>query len=603
MKRLKFGLLLIVLFSFIFMSGCLQKNIYPSEKETIQSERSVDLNNDGIPDEIIYVFTPKEIQSITMTREIMVQKNLGNEVTVKITLISKATDKITDITLRETIPSSLALSLDKLEFSPKYSELLRSEPPIAVSWKFTFSGSEDVGKTIYYKTTVFQEINKAWVEKYAQSAYLEVSVIDPKNVPFFVSISKIADGIYNVLKANLDFYIASAIYGTLLFIIVLIYLEILALLGAYVVSMVKKTPLMTEVYNFIGHGRKDNLIWIATGIACIVIGIVIIIFTKEVPGSADMETLVRLGSNVPKLLGAFAISIGIISLYYSLLDIIKGMLFGERYYMTPMEMAKEKIKEASAWIDKLEDKIMSAAENKIDTENEEILVQVERKKMERYMLELTPENAEQYLSQINKSIIDIQAAIDGLTSKGEILENWPKWRNQIDELLKTNDKIELSMLADIPSRWRKWALTRYMSEHIGESLTIEEGALKRIKTVVIDKNEVMQVLNSIVSGGKVDGVAAVRKDGLLVASMMPKEVDSNLISAIAAKAIANSDMASFEFDKGQSRYILLKGSEGDSLIYNGRNVILVCLLKKGETLGFVISEVKKAVENLDALLA
>ena len=186
MKNLKFGLLLIVILSFIFMSGCLQKNVYPSEKETIQSERSVDLDNDGIPDEIIYVFTPKEIQSITMTREMIIQKNLGNEVTVKITLISKATDKITDITLRETIPSSLALSLDKIEFNPKYSELLRSEPPIAVSWKFTFSGSEDVGKTIYYKTTVFQEINKAWVEKYAQSAYLEVSVIDPKNVPFFV---------------------------------------------------------------------------------------------------------------------------------------------------------------------------------------------------------------------------------------------------------------------------------------------------------------------------------------------------------------------------------------------------------------------------------
>lgn len=598
----KYAFLLIVVMMLIFISGCVQKNVYPSEKETIQSERSVDLDNDGIPDEIIYVFTPKEIQSITMTREIMVKKNLGNEVTVKINLISKATDKITDITLKETIPSSLALNLDKLEFTPKYSELLRSEPPIAVSWKFTFSGSEDVGKTIYYKTTVFQEINKAWIEKYAQSAYLEVSVIDPKNVPFFVAVSKFGDSVYSILKANLDFYIATAVYGTLIFIVVLLYLEILSLAAAYVMSMIKKTPLITEIYNFIGHGRKDNTIWIATGIVTIILGVIIIIFTSEAPGSAEMETLVRLGSNVPKLIGAFAIGLGIISLYYSLMDIIKGMIFGERYYATPLEIAKERIKEASVWIDRLEDKIMAANENRIDTENEEILAQVERKKMERYLLELSQENAEQYLQQINKSILDIQAAIDGLTSKGEILENWPKWRSEIDELIKANERVDLAMLKNVPPRWRKWALTRYMSEHIGESLTIEEGALKRIKTVTVDKSEVNKILNGVISSGKIEGVAAIRKDGLLVASMLPKEIDPNLVSAIAAKMIANSDMTSIEFEKGQSKYLLLKGVDGDTVIYNGRNIILLSLLKKGETVGFVISELRKATEALDSLI-
>ncbi|MCX8202577.1 MAG: roadblock/LC7 domain-containing protein [Candidatus Micrarchaeota archaeon] len=599
----RFVLLIIMVLALIFTSGCIQKNIYPSEKETIQTERSVDLNNDGIPDEIIYVFAPKEIQTVTMTREIIVQKNMGNEVTVKINLVSKATDKITDITLKETIPASLALNLEKLEFVTKYSEILRAEPPITVSWKFTFSGSEDIGKTIIYKTTVFQEINKAWVEKYVQSAYLELSTVDPKNVPFFMSVAKFGESVYSVLKANLDFYVASAVYGTMIFIAVLVYLELLALIGAYASSALKKTPLMSEIYNFIGHGRKDNLIWIGTGIFAIVVGLVIIFFTKEIPGSPEMETLVRLGSNVPKLIGAFAISIGIISLYYSILDIIKGAIFGERYYMSPMEMAKEKIKDAMACIDALEDKIMAAAENKIDTESEEIFAQVERKRMERYMQEITQENAEQYLAQINKSIADIQAAIDGLATKGEILNNWPKWRMQIDELLKDNDRVEIGMLKDIPARWRKWALTRYISEHIGESLTIEEGALKRIKAVVIDKNEVTQVLNSLLSGGKIEGVAAVRKDGLLITSMLPKEIDSNLVAAVAAKVIANSDMASMEFEKGQSRYAILKGAEGDALIYNGRSVILVSLIRKGESIGFIVSEMKKAADKLDALIS
>ena len=79
--------------------------------------------------------------------------------------------------------------------------------------------------------------------------------------------------------------------------------------------------------------------------------------------------------------------------------------------------------------------------------------------------------------------------------------------------------------------------------------------------------------------------------------MLPK------IFTIAAKTIANSDMASMEFEKGQSQFMLLKGTEGDILIYNGRSSILVCLMKKGETIGFVISEIRKAVEKLDAIIS
>ncbi len=594
--------ILLTLMILVLSSGCVQKKIYPSEKEIIKNERLSDLDNDGIPDEQIYTFEAKSIDSVNITREILVHKNLGNNVTVRLNIITKASDKITDITVRETIPTALALNIEKLTFTPKYSELLRAEPPITVSWAFTFSGRENIGKTIEYNVMVFQEIDKTWIEKYVQSPYIEVNTIDPENVPFFVSISKIGEGVYGVLKSNLDFYIATSIYASLIFIMILIYLELLALFGAYVVSLVKKTPLMSEVYNFIGHGRKDNTVWAITGIAMIVIGVAIIFFTKEAAGSADLETLVRLGSNVPKLIGGFAIAIGMISIYYSIVDILKGSVFGERYYMSALDMAKERIRQTISLVDELENNIMHAVENKIDTETEEIVAQVERKRMERYMVDINQENADQYLPQIVKSMSDVQGAIDSISGKGEVLENWPSWRRNIDELLKTNDKVDISMLADIPGRWRKWALTRYMSEHIGESLTIEEGALKRIKTAIIDKSEVNQVLNTLMSGGKVEGVATVRKDGLLVASMLPKEIDQNLIAAVTARMIANSDMASLELEKGKANFIILKGVDGDAIIYAGRTIILVSLVKKGETIGFIVSEMAKAIEKLDALI-
>ena len=595
-------LFLVVAIAAVVLSGCVQKNVYPSEKETIETERLIDSNGDGVPDQAIYVFTPKDVGPVTIKRELLIQRDVGNIMIVRLNILSKATDKITDVTVREVIPSSLTTTLERVNFTPKYSELLRREPPITMAWKFTFSGREEVGKTVEYSTVAFQEINKAWVEKYAQSPYIEVQVIDPNAVPFFVSVTKLGESVYGLLKANMDFYIASGIYGALLFVIVLFYLELLSLAAAYAVSLVKRTPLMTEVYNFLGHGRKDNSTWIAAGVGLMVVGSAIAFLTSEAPGSADLETLLRLGSNIPKTIGAFAIAIGVISIYYAFIDMVKGALLGERYFMTPLDIARARLRNISGLIDSLESSIMTSSESGIDTETEEVVADVERRRLERLIKDVNDENAEQYMPQTMKAVSDIQTSIDSLAGKKEVLTDWPVWRTAIDELLLENDKVGPEMLTKIPQRWRRWALARYMAEHLGEAITIDNGALVKIKTVMIEKKEVIQLLNGLMQAGKIEGVAAMRKDGLLVAAMLPKEVDQNMIAAVSAKVIANAEMASIELERGKIKFIMLKSTSGDTIIYGGRAIVLVALVKTGETIGFVVSEMAKIVEKLDSLI-
>jgi len=595
-------LFLIVAIAAVVLSGCVQKNVYPSEKETIETERLIDSNGDGVPDQAIYVFTPKDVGPVTIKRELLVQRDVGNIVIVRLNILSKATDKITDVTVREVIPSSLTTTLERVNFTPKYSELLRREPPITVAWKFTFSGREEVGKTVEYITVAFQEINKAWVEKYAQSPYIEVQVIDPNAVPFFVSVTKLGENFYGLLKANMDFYIASGIYGALLFVVVLLYLELLSLVAAYAVSLVKRIPLMTEVYNFLGHGRKDNGIWIAAGVGLMVVGSAIAFLTPETPGSADLETLLRLGSNIPKTIGAFVIAIGVISIYYALIDMVKGALLGERYFLTPLDIARARLRNISGLIDSLEGSIMTSSESGIDTETEEVVADVERRRLERLIRDVSDENAEQYMPQIMKAVSDIQTSIDSLAGKKEVLIDWPVWKTIIGELLLENDKVGPEMLAKIPQRWRRWALARYMAEHLGEAITVDNGALVKIKTVMIEKKEVIQLLNGLMQAGKIEGVAATRKDGLLIAAMLPKEVDQNMIAAVSAKVIANAEMASIELERGKTKFVMLKSTNGDTIIYSGRAIVLVALVKTGETIGFVVSEMAKIVEKLDSLI-
>ncbi|VVB73586.1 Roadblock/LC7 domain protein [uncultured archaeon] len=595
-------LFLVVAIAAVVLSGCVQKNVYPSEKETIETERLVDVNGDGVPDQAIYVFASKDVGPVTIKRELLVQRDVGNTVIVRLNILSKATDKITDVTVREVIPSSLTTTLERVNFTPKYSELLRREPPITVSWKFTFSGREEVGKTVEYSTVAFQEIDKTWVERYAQSPYIEVQVIDPNAVPFFVTVTQFGSNFYGLLKTNMNFYIASGIYGALLFVIVLLYLELLSLVAAYVVSLVKKTPLTTEVYNFLGHGRKDNNVWIAAGVGLMVVGSAIALLTTEAPGSADLETLLRLGSNIPKTIGAFVIAIGVISIYYAAIDVVKGMLLGERYFMTPLDIARARLRDISGMIDSLENSIMTSSESGIDTETEEVVADVERRRLERLIKDVNDENAEQYMPQIAKAISDIQTAVDSLAGKKEVLTDWPVWRNSIDEMLLENDRVGPEMLVKIPQRWRRWALARYMAEHLGEAITIDNGALVKIKTVIVEKKEVIQLLNGLMQAGKMEGVAAMRKDGLLIAAMLPKEVDQNMIAAVSAKVIANAEMASMELERGKTRFVMLKSTSGDTIIYGGRTIVLVALVKSGETIGFVVSEMAKITEKLDSLI-
>jgi hypothetical protein len=281
---------------------------------------------------------------------------------------------------------------------------------------------------------------------------------------------------------------------------------------------------------------------------------------------------------------------------------VKGALLGERYFMTQLDIARARLRNISGLIDSLEGSIMNSSESGIDTETEEVVADVERRRLERLIRDVNNENAEQYMPQIIKAVSDIQTSIDGLAGKKEVLTDWPAWRTAVDELLLENDRIGPEMLVNIPQRWRRWALARYMAEHLGEAITVDNGALVKIKTVMVEKKEVIQLLNGLMQAGKIEGVAAMRKDGLLVAAMLPKEVDQNMIAAVSAKIIANAEMASIELEKGKTKFIMLKSTNGDTVIYGGRMIVLVALVKTGETIGFVISEMAKVTEKLDSLI-
>jgi predicted regulator of Ras-like GTPase activity (Roadblock/LC7/MglB family) len=167
--------------------------------------------------------------------------------------------------------------------------------------------------------------------------------------------------------------------------------------------------------------------------------------------------------------------------------------------------------------------------------------------------------------------------------------------------LIAKDSVPPENLLDIPEGWRKWALTRYLTEHLGEALTIENGVLIRMRIATVKKSDVDIVLNELTSAGRIDGVALMRRDGLVIASNLPRDVDSNIIAAISAKAIANADISSFELEKGKTKLVIIKSTGGETVIYGGKKIVLIVLVKPGEATGFIVSGIEKVMERIEPL--
>jgi predicted regulator of Ras-like GTPase activity (Roadblock/LC7/MglB family) len=238
----------------------------------------------------------------------------------------------------------------------------------------------------------------------------------------------------------------------------------------------------------------------------------------------------------------------------------------------------------------------------IDISAEETVCGVETRRAEKIERELSIENVDVYGPIVTRSLSDVEACLAGISDKRAVHQTWSAWKEQIDNLLIANEKITVEMLTGIPMRWRKWALTRYLSEHLGEALIIEAGTLTKIKVAAIEKRDIDLLLGDFLHSAHIDGVAALRRDGLVIGSKLPPGVDSNLIAAISAKLMANADMASLELERGRSRFVILKTAEGEAVIYGGKYAVLIALMPKGEMTGLIISSIERIAEKLDELI-
>lgn len=119
----------------------------------------------------------------------------------------------------------------------------------------------------------------------------------------------------------------------------------------------------------------------------------------------------------------------------------------------------------------------------------------------------------------------------------------------------------------------------------------------KVKTKSSELLKILQGLNNI---GHIEGSAAISRDGLIIASNIPRKTGAEKFSATSALIIKSSEEALKKLNKGKLDHIILN-TETKKVIATtaGKKAILVSLVKKQANLGLMILEIKKAAKKIE----
>jgi predicted regulator of Ras-like GTPase activity (Roadblock/LC7/MglB family) len=102
----------------------------------------------------------------------------------------------------------------------------------------------------------------------------------------------------------------------------------------------------------------------------------------------------------------------------------------------------------------------------------------------------------------------------------------------------------------------------------------------------------------------VEATALVSHDGLIVASVMSKEVDADRFGAMCASLLALANRAAKEVRRGDLRQVILDGSLGPMLLTRaGRAGVLAVAASSDAKLGQLILDTRNTARSLSELVA
>jgi predicted regulator of Ras-like GTPase activity (Roadblock/LC7/MglB family) len=119
-------------------------------------------------------------------------------------------------------------------------------------------------------------------------------------------------------------------------------------------------------------------------------------------------------------------------------------------------------------------------------------------------------------------------------------------------------------------------------------------------SVLTDLNKELERLENF---GEIIGSAVVNRNGLLISSRLPRDIDDRKLSALAATMFEAIETATSNLKDNQIRNITIEYQDYQ-LIVLGINdkIILVSLIDLNANLGLVFIEIEESIKNINNLM-
>jgi hypothetical protein len=118
------------------------------------------------------------------------------------------------------------------------------------------------------------------------------------------------------------------------------------------------------------------------------------------------------------------------------------------------------------------------------------------------------------------------------------------------------------------------------------------------------KERLDAVLAEVMNVGNVDGSVITSREGLLMASRVPPEVDDRIISALFSSVTAAAETALVEMGRGAVNRIVLSAKDGQVIIVPaGPKAVLGTLVRReAPNLGLILMEMETISKKISEII-
>ncbi len=117
-------------------------------------------------------------------------------------------------------------------------------------------------------------------------------------------------------------------------------------------------------------------------------------------------------------------------------------------------------------------------------------------------------------------------------------------------------------------------------------------------------DELNRILKSLQSGTPdVEAAALIPEDGLVIASVLPQQIEEVRVAGMSATLLSLGNRAAFELGRGDLEQVLIRGQKGYVvMVAAASGTLLLVLTTEAAKLGLIFLEMKRSVGEIAKVL-